>query len=59
MAKEGEVDTGAAGIDKEMVEISSMEFTMAIVIAEAWGIGSCHAWGGGEVGGLAKVGLSD
>ena len=34
MAKEGEVDTGAAGMDKEMVEIGSMEFTMAIVIAD-------------------------
>ena len=59
MAKEGEMDTGAAGMDKEMVEIGSMEFTMAIVIAEAWGIGSCHAWGGEEEDGLAKVGLSD
>jgi hypothetical protein len=35
MAKEGEADTGAAGMDKEMVEISSMEFAMAAVITEA------------------------
>ena len=35
MAKEGEEDTGAAGMDKEMVEIGSMEFAMVAVIAEA------------------------
>ena len=35
MAKKGEEDAGAAGMDKEMVEVSSMEFTMAAVIAEA------------------------
>ena len=35
MAKEGKADTGAAGMNKEMVEISSMEFAMATVIAEA------------------------
>ena len=35
MAKEGEVNTGAAGMDEEMVEIGSMEFAMAAVIAEA------------------------
>ena len=35
MAKEGEEDTGAAGMDEEMVEVSSMEFTMAAVITEA------------------------
>ena len=29
------MDTGAAGMNKEMVEISSMEFEMATVIAEA------------------------
>ena len=34
MAKEGEEDTGAAGIDEEMVEVGSMEFAMATVIAE-------------------------
>ena len=33
-AKEGEEDTGAARIGKEMVEVGSMEFTMAPVIAE-------------------------
>ena len=35
MAKEGEADMGAVGMDKEMVEVSSMEFAMATVIAEA------------------------
>ena len=35
MAKEGEADMGAAGMDKEMVEVGSMEFAMATVIAEA------------------------
>ena len=35
MAKEGEEDTGAAGMDKEMVEVSSVEFAMAAVIVEA------------------------
>jgi hypothetical protein len=35
MGKEGEEDTGAAGMDEEMVEVGSMEFTMAAVIAEA------------------------
>ena len=35
MAKEGEEDTGAAGMDQEMVEIGSVEFAMAAVIAEA------------------------
>ena len=34
-AKEGEEDTGAAGMDEEMVEVSSVEFAMAAVIAEA------------------------
>ena len=34
-AKEGEEDTGAAGMDEEIVEVSSMEFTMAAVIDEA------------------------
>ena len=34
-AKAGEEDTGAAGIDEEMVEVGSMKFTMATVIAEA------------------------
>ena len=34
MAKEGEADTGVAGMDEEMVEIGSMEFAMATVIAE-------------------------
>ena len=35
MAKEGKEDAGAAGMDEEMVEIGSMEFAMAAVIAEA------------------------
>ena len=35
MAQEGEEDTGAAGIDEEMVEVGSIEFAMAAVIAEA------------------------
>ena len=35
MAKEGEEDTGAAGMDKEMVEFGSVEFAMTTVITEA------------------------
>jgi hypothetical protein len=35
MAKKGEADTGAAGMDKEMVKSSRMEFVMAAVSAEA------------------------
>ena len=35
MAKEGEADTGAAGMNKEMVDIGSIKFAMATVIAEA------------------------
>ena len=35
MAKEAEADTGAAGMDEEMVQIGSMEFAMATVIVEA------------------------
>ena len=35
MAKKGEENAGGAGMDKEMVEVSSMEFAMAAVIAEA------------------------
>ena len=34
-AKEGEADTGAVGMNKEVVEICSMKFKMAAVIAEA------------------------
>ena len=35
MAKEGKVDTGAAGMEKEMVKVGGMEFSIATVIAEA------------------------
>ena len=35
MAKEGVLDTGTARMDEEMVEIGSMEFAVAAVIAEA------------------------
>ena len=38
ITQEGEAHVGAAGMDKEMVEVSSMEFTMATMIAEAEGL---------------------
>ena len=55
MAKEGEEDAGAAGMDEEMVEVSSMEFAMATVIAEAEALDPAMLE---EEDGLAEVGLT-